>query len=236
MAVAIGIVKQAQFRAEGCLYAALWPAAHALRRRLYPPPRPQEIALTFDDGPNPEYTPRLLDILEIHNIRAAFFLVGKFAEAHPALVRRMVVEGHVIGNHTWSHPNLTRIQIPQVRDELERTKNLLEQITGTVVRVFRPPHGACNAMILKLARSLDMLPVFWNAITADWEDRSASQIAEGLAQQIQRNQTRRRATYLVLHDGRADDPHANCSRSVEAAAQLIGRLQDGYRFVSIQTW
>jgi peptidoglycan-N-acetylglucosamine deacetylase len=234
--VAIGVAKQAQFVAEGCLYAALWPAAHKLRRRLYPPPRPEEIALTFDDGPNPQCTPRLLDILGIHRIKAAFFVVGKFAEAHPALVRRMMTEGHVIGNHTWSHPNLAKIPIPQVREELERTNRLLEQITGTAIRVFRPPYGACNARVLNWARTLGMLPVFWNAITVDWEDRPASQIVEGLVEQIRRNQRRRRATYLVLHDGRADDPQANCSRSVDAAAQLIGRLQEGYRFVSIQTW
>ncbi len=234
--MAIGVAKQAQYVAEGCLYAALWPAARSLRRRLYPPPRPKEIAFTFDDGPNSECTPRLLDLLATHNIRAAFFLVGKFAKAQPALVRRMVADGHAIGNHTWSHPNLATISIRQLREELQRTSTLLEQMTGTAIRIFRPPYGACNAEVLGTARALGMLPVFWNAIAADWEERSASQIVEELAQQIERNQGRRRATYLVLHDGRADNPQAHCGQSIEAAAGLIERLQRNYRFVSIQTW
>jgi peptidoglycan/xylan/chitin deacetylase (PgdA/CDA1 family) len=159
-----------------------------------------------------------------------------FAQAHPALVRRILAEGHVIGNHTWSHPNLSRIPMAQVRAEIERTNSFLEQITGTAIHLFRPPYGACNPEVLKVARDLGLLPVFWNAIAADWEERPASAIATELIQQIERNRARRRASYLVLHDGRADNPQANCAQSVEAAAQLIGRLDGSYRFVSIQTW
>jgi len=234
--MAIGVVKQAKYAAEGCLYTALWPAAKSLRRRLYPPPRPKQIAFTFDDGPNPECTPRLLDLLAAHNVQAAFFLVGKFAKSQPMLVRRMMAEGHVIGNHTWTHPNLAAVSTRRVSEELGRTSTLLEQMTGTAIRIFRPPYGACNPDVLNVARALGMLPVFWNAITDDWEERSASQIVAGLTQQIERNQKRRRATYLVLHDGRADNPQAYCGQSIEAAAGLIERLKHSCRFVSIQTW
>jgi peptidoglycan/xylan/chitin deacetylase (PgdA/CDA1 family) len=236
MAVASRVAKKAQHVAEGCLYAALWPAVRSSRRRLYPPPHPNEIALTFDDGPNPECTPRLLDVLGACQIKAAFFFVGKFVEAHPALVRRVMSEGHAIGNHTWSHPNLTRIPLAEARQELSATSQLLEQITGAAVGIFRPPYGACNAEVLIQARGLGMLPVFWNAMTVDWEDHPASQVVDELVQQIDRNRGRRRATYLVLHDGSADRPHANCSQSIEAAVQLIRRLRGEYRFVSIQTW
>lgn len=236
MSPTTGVVKQAQNLADSCFYAALWPAAQSLRRRLYPPPKPRDVAFTFDDGPNPNNTPHLLDVLASHRIKAAFFLVGRFAEAHPELVCRMVAEGHAIGNHTWSHPNLANIPIAQVREELKRTNGVLEQITGTPIRFFRPPYGACNEEVLNVARGFGMLPVLWNAITVDWEERPAAQVAEELALQIERNRERGRATYLVLHDGRAGDPSADCSRSVEAAAQLIGRLQNEYRFVSIETW
>ena len=232
----MGVARQAQYLAEGCLYAVVWPAAKSLQRRLFPPPRPEEIAFTFDDGPNPECTPRLLDLLAVHQIKAAFFLVGKFAEAQPALVRRMISEGHVVGNHTWNHPNLTKVPISQVREELQRTNSTLEQITGMATQFFRPPHGACNAEVLKKARELGLMPVLWNALTADWEEQPASQIVSDLGQQIERNRCRRRATYLVLHDGRANDLHADCGRSVEAAAQLITQLKGSYRFVSLQTW
>jgi peptidoglycan/xylan/chitin deacetylase (PgdA/CDA1 family) len=222
--------------ADGCVYATLWPAVRLLRRKLYPPPRPNEIALTFDDGPNPECTPRLLDILGSRNIKAAFFVVGKFAVAHPQLVRRIVKEGHVIGNHSWSHPNLASIPLTQVREELQRTSSLLEQIIGNPIRLFRPPYGACNAETLSYARNLGMMPVFWNAMTADWEERPPSRTVEELTQQIERNRSRRRASCIVLHDGRADNPQASGALSVEAAAQLIGCLQNSYSFVSIQTW
>lgn len=236
MALASRVAKRAQHVAEGCLYAVLWPAARSLRRRLYPPPSPNEIALTFDDGPNPECTPRLLDILGANQVKAAFFFVGKFAVAHPELVRRAMAEGHAIGNHTWSHPNLTRIPLASAREELLATSQLLEQITGAAIPIFRPPYGACNTEVLTQARSLGMLPVFWNAITVDWEDRSASQITDELVQQIDRNRGRRRATYLVLHEGSADRQYTNCSQSIEAASQLIALLRGKYRFVSIQTW
>jgi peptidoglycan/xylan/chitin deacetylase (PgdA/CDA1 family) len=148
-----------------------------------------------------------------------------------------VAEGHVIGNHSWSHPNLAEIPIAQVREELVRTSSLLEQITRTKIRFFRPPYGACNPEVLSVARTLGMLPVFWNAIAADWEEgRSASQVSEDLSQQIDRNRRRLLASCIVLHDGRAENPQADCSESVQSAAQLIGRLQENYRFVSIQSW
>jgi peptidoglycan-N-acetylglucosamine deacetylase len=229
-------IKQLLYLTEGYLYTALWPALRSSRRMLYPPPHPKEIGLTFDDGPNPACTLRLLDILSARQIRAAFFLVGKFAESQPSLVRRITAEGHVIGNHTWSHPNLATIPLSQVRQELQCTKTLLEQITGTVIPIFRPPYGACNPEVLSQARTLGMLPVFWNAITLDWEDRSAPQIVEDLAQQIEHNRQRRRATCLVLHDGRADHSQTGCAHSVEAASQLISLLHPEYRFVSIRTW
>ena len=235
MAVTSSVAKKARHAAEGCLYAALWPVVRSSRRRLYPPPRPNEIALTFDDGPNPECTPRLLDILSGYQIKAAFFLVGKFAEAHPALVRRMMTEGHAIGNHSWSHPNLTRIPPAEVRRELLATSQLLEQITGAAVPIFRPPYGACNAKVFIQARSLGMIPIFWNAMTADWGDHSAPQIVDDLVQQVDRNRRRRRATYLVLHDGSADCSRTSCEQSIEAVSQLIPLLCEEYRFVSIQT-
>lgn len=228
--------KHVRYRLESRVYTVLWPAARLLRRRLYPPPRPLEIALTFDDGPNPGATARLLELLHAHNITAAFFLVGKLAETHPGLVRRIAAEGHVIGNHTYSHPNLTRISISEARRELQRANAVLEQITGTAVRVFRPPYGACNAQIMDVARALGMLPVFWNAIAPDWENRPEGAVVSELARQIERNGSRGRATYLVLHDGRAEDPEATCESSIAAAATLIQQFQEKYRFVSIQTW
>lgn len=220
----------------GCVYAAFWPVASKTRRRLYPPPRPDEIALTFDDGPNPESTPRLLDLLASHKVKATFFLVGKFAESQSTLVQRMVAEGHTVGNHTWSHPNLQHIPIGKAKDELDQTSRVLEEITGVKVRLFRPPYGACTREVLRIARDLGMLPVFWNAMAEDWEDITVSQIVKELGYQMERNRNRRRATYLVLHDGRADYTGADCRRSVAAVEQLITGAEGRRKFVDIQTW
>jgi hypothetical protein len=92
--------------AGGCAYAAYWPGSRIFGRALVAPRRPGELALTFDDGPNPAFTPRLLDVLASHDVRATFFMVGSHAQAEPELVRRIVAAGHLIGNHSWSHPNL----------------------------------------------------------------------------------------------------------------------------------
>ena len=114
----------------GCAYAALWPGSQIFGKTLIAPRKPGELALTFDDGPNPAWTPQLLDLLAEHNVQATFFMVGKFAEAEPALVRRVLAAGHTIGNHSWSHPNLAMTAAGQVTEELTRTSETLQQIAG----------------------------------------------------------------------------------------------------------
>lgn len=228
--------RRVQYVAEGWLYSTLWPATRLLRDKVHPPPRPQEIALTFDDGPNEEFTPRFLDVLAQHQIKATFFLVGKFAKECPSVVRRILADGHTIGNHTWRHPNLAKIAASKVEEELESTNRILEQITGEPVLYFRPPYGSSNPEVLKIARRIGLLPVFWNAIARDWEEPSPARIVHDLAWQIFRNKTRRRATCLVLHDGRADGAGSDCTPSLEATAKLIDRMQAEYQFVSLQDW
>src|SRR5580692_10030031 len=124
----------------GCYaYAAMAPGSQLFGLTLTAPRRPGELALTFDDGPNPACTPRLLDILSQHDVRATFFLVGRYAYAEPALVRRIQAAGHLIGNHSWSHPNLAITPARRITEELTRTRDTLRQITGAPVRYFRPP-------------------------------------------------------------------------------------------------
>src|SRR5580704_10238906 len=113
--------------AGGCAYTAMWPASQLFGRALIAPRiesgLPGQLALTFDDGPNPAWTPRLLDILAGQDVRATFFLVGRYAQAEPYLVRRISAAGHLIGNHSWSHPNLAITSARRVEEELTRTRD-----------------------------------------------------------------------------------------------------------------
>jgi len=222
--------------AGGCAYAALWPGSRIFGPTLIAPARSGELALTFDDGPNPVWTPRLLDTLAGHDVRAAFFLVGSYAEREPALVRRMVAAGHLIGNHSWSHLNLALTGAGRVREQLNRTSRTLEQIAGAPVRYFRPPFGARRPVVLRAVRELGMVPVLWNAMTSDWKEPSADAIAQRLARKIDRLERRGRAANIVLHDGSHRDPAANRGPSMAAAGQLIARYQGTHRFVTLDAW
>ncbi len=214
----------------------MWPGSRIFGRALIAPPQPGELTLTFDDGPNPAWTPRLLDILADHGVRATFFMVGRYAQAEPALVRRIAEAGHLIGNHSWSHPNLAITAASHVREELSRTRKALEQITGAPVRFFRPPFGGRRPVVLRIARELEMTPVLWNAITSDWSEPSADRIAKRLMGKIDGNQRRGWATNIVLHDGGHLSLGANRGPSVAAAGQLIARYKATHRFVKLDTW
>ena len=222
--------------AGGCAYAAMVPASQLFGHALIAPRRPDELALTFDDGPNPAWTPQLLETLASHDVRATFFLVGLYAQAAPGLVRRIHDAGHIICNHSWSHPNLAVTGAGRVRQELAQTSETLEQITGSPVRWFRPPFGGRRPVVLKIARSLGMTPVLWNAIATDWSEPSADRIAQRLTAKIDRNQRRGWATNLVLHDGGHLELGANRGPSVAAAGQLLAHYKSTHRFVTLDAW
>jgi len=165
--------------AGGFAYAAMWPASQLFGPTLIAPPRPDELALTFDDGPNPAWTPSLLDILARREVHATFFLVGRYAQAEPALVRQIVAAGHQIGSHSWSHLNLALASASRIEEQLSRTSETLEQITGAPVRYFRPPFGARRPETLRIARQLGLIPVLWNAMTSDWKILPPTRLPSG---------------------------------------------------------
>lgn len=232
----LGTVATLGLAAGSYAYAAMWPASEIFGQSLIAPRSPGELALTFDDGPNPAWTPQLLDTLAARDVRATFFLVGRYAEAEPALVRRIHAEGHLIGNHSWSHPNLAITAAARVRDELTRTCDTLQEITGVPVRYFRPPFGGRRPVVLKIARSLGMTPVLWNAITTDWSEPSANKISQRLCAKIDRNQSHGWATNVVLHDGGHLALGANRGPSVTAAGQILARYKATHRFVTLDAW
>lgn len=237
VAISAGAVAAAAGLAWGGLsYCALWPESQIFGETLIAPRRPSEIAVTFDDGPNPAWTPQLLDILARHNITATFFLIGSFAAREAALVRQIAAAGHVLGNHSWHHPNLALTPRDRVWNELMRTKATLEGITGKGVRLFRPPFGARRPEVLKIARSLGMMPVMWNTMTGDWSTTDPELIAKRLIAKVEKNWARGVAANVVLHDGSHETPTANRGPSITATKRLISQYKRSKKFVTIEDW
>ena len=179
-----------------------------------------QVAITFDDGPDPRWTPKILDILKAANVKAAFFLVGVNAEQHPGLVRRIVDEGHEIGNHTYYHPNLALCWPEHVRLELNATQLLIESITGRATTLFRPPYAADTSpsqlselIPLQIAQDLDYLVVLENIDPQDWAKPGADIILQRVKQQ------RRDGSIILLHDAGGDR-----SQTVEALPRILDWL------------
>ena len=180
-----------------------------------------EVALTFDDGPDPEWTPKILDILKAAKVKAAFFLVGVNAERYPNLVRRIVDEGHEIGNHTYYHPNLALCWPEHVRLELNATQLLIQTLTGRGTTLFRPPYAAdtqparlADLMPLQIAQDQNYLVVLENIDPQDWAKPGADVIVQRIKQQ------RHDGNIILLHDAGGDR-----SQTVEALPRIIEYLQ-----------
>jgi peptidoglycan/xylan/chitin deacetylase (PgdA/CDA1 family) len=233
---ALGLAGAVGLAAGGFAYASLWPGSRIFGTALIAPRRPGEIAMTFDDGPNPEWTPRLLDALARHDVKATFFMLGKFAEAQPELVRRVAAEGHVIGDHSWSHPKLSHCPAKQIEEELKRTKDTLEQIIGSQVRFFRPPFGARRPAVFRIARELGLEPVLWNAMTTDWSEPSAEKIAATLSKTVDALTRTGYAANIVLHDGNHRETVGKRGPSVAAAGMIVERYKETKKFVTLEAW
>jgi len=142
----------------------------------------------------------------------------------------------VVGNHSWSHPNLARTSTIRVREELKRTQETLEQIIGAQVLYFRPPYGARRPVVFRVARELGLEPVLWNAMTTDWKEHSGERIAAWLALKIDRLDRRGFAANVVLHDGNHLEMRGDRGPSIAAAALLLKKYQGTHRFVTIDDW
>jgi peptidoglycan/xylan/chitin deacetylase (PgdA/CDA1 family) len=217
-------------------YASLYPTSRIFGAALIAPNNPKELALTFDDGPNPAFTPQLLDILAAHRIPATFFLLGRHAAAQPALVQRIAAAGHLIGNHSYTHPSLARSSAKRIREELTQTRDTIEQITGAPQKFFRPPFGARRPATFRIARELGLTPVLWNAMTSDWKTLSGGRITASLVRKIDRLNRHGQAANIVLHDSSHLDQAAFRAPSLGAAALLAMRYKPTHTFVRIDAW
>ncbi|MGI8558009.1 MAG: polysaccharide deacetylase family protein [Solirubrobacteraceae bacterium] len=151
--------------------------------------------LTFDDGPSAAGTPALLDLLARHGLRATFFVLGSAAAQHPAIVRRIVADGHAVGNHSWDHPMLPALPEAVRRRQLARTSALIEQITGSAPDLFRPPYGASSAALEQQAAELGLSTQLWDVDTEDWSEPGAEAICAALL-------SARAEDVVLMHDGR----------------------------------
>ncbi|AKZ59649.1 putative oligosaccharide deacetylase [Streptomyces ambofaciens ATCC 23877] len=140
--------------------------------------RGRTMMLTFDDGPDSRYTPDILDTLAKYDVRATFFVCGEMADHNKGLLSRMADEGHVVGNHTWSHPLLTRLTRRRIRSEMERTSEVVEEACGEPPRWFRAPYGAWNRAAFQLGAELGMEPLAWTVDTLDWTTPGTGTIVE----------------------------------------------------------
>lgn len=174
------------------------------------------IALTFDDGPHPVFTPRLLDGLKERGVHATFFLIGKNIVGNEEIVKRMKEEGHLIGNHTYNHVQLTKISADKACEEIINTNDLICEVTGSGTEFIRPPFGSWND---NLECGIELIPILWSVDPLDWKTESASAVVNRVVKNIKENDI------ILLHDYYAS--------SVEAALQIVDILQEkGYEFVT----
>jgi peptidoglycan/xylan/chitin deacetylase (PgdA/CDA1 family) len=224
--------------AGGCAYAALSAQSQIFGKVLIAGRNPSEIALTFDDGPNDIATERLLEVLARHNVHATFFLIGRFARQRPQIARAIASAGHLIGNHTMTHPWLAWQTASRIRQELAGCNAILEDILGTPIRYLRPPHGARRPYVMRAARELGLATVQWNIIPGDWKPIGAQAIVARTVQGISRNQRQGRGSNIVLHDGGDRSLGQPRLATVEATDELLRRYrqQPGTTFVTVDSW
>ncbi len=178
----------------------------------------RKIALTFDDGPHPSYTEQLLDGLKERGVHATFFVTGEHAQLHPDIIKRMQEEGHLIGNHTYSHIQLRKGNREVFKEELIKTNEILEEITGQEVVYVRPPYGSWDKSFEK---ELNMFPVLWTVDPLDWCSSNADCIAQKIVSKVDENDI------ILMHD--------YYKSSVEAALMAVDELlEKGYTFVTVE--
>ena len=189
---------------------------------------PKQIALTFDDGPNDPHTCNLLDVLAKHNVQATFFLIGRYVRQRADIAAEIAHRGHVIGNHTFTHPLLTFQSAAHIRNEISQCRSAILDAVGKHSNLFRPPWGGRRPAVFRIARQLGLEPVMWNITGYDWKAPSPEFIEEKVSPKIHGGDV------ILLHDGGHAAFGTDRSATVVAVDRLITRfMAEGYEFVTV---
>jgi len=187
-----------------------------------------QLALTYDDGPNDPHTFRLLEVLAKRDVHATFFLIGRYVRQRPEIAREVVKAGHVVGNHTFTHPLLSLQSAAEIRRQLTDCHKALQDAVGEHSNLFRPPFGGRRPAVLRIARELGLEPVMWNVTGYDWNAPPSAVIERKVTKQI------RGGDVILLHDGGHKQMGADRSQTVQAADHLISKYKlEGYEFKTI---
>lgn len=178
------------------------------------------VALTFDDGPHPEVTPRILDTLKKHDAKATFFMLGSQVEYYPELSNKVMEAGHEIGNHTMNHHDLTALEFNQIIEEMQQSNDIIEKATGRATTLFRPPYGASNGNVEQIASGMGNSLVMWSVDSLDWKSRDAVAVNEEVMSNVSPG------SIVLMHD-----IHPS---TADALPQLLTSLEEqGYQMVTV---
>ncbi|MCK6076859.1 polysaccharide deacetylase family protein [Paenibacillus silvae] len=189
-------------------------------------PSTKQVALTFDDVPDPRFTGQVLDVLKKYKVRATFFVVGSRAEKHPDLVKRMVKEGHVIGNHSYNHPEFSKLSMTAFRRQILRTGDIIQRLTGYTPKMIRPPYGDINEEQLRWARKQRYSIVNWNVDSLDWKGLPKEKVKHNILAAV------KPGSIVLQHAGGGTG--SNLKGTVEALPEVIEELRNqGYDLVTL---
>ncbi|MBV9079717.1 MAG: polysaccharide deacetylase family protein [Elusimicrobia bacterium] len=212
---------------------SLWPIYEL--QRLHPPHvalwrgdvHRRQVALTFDDGPDPRYTPRVMNVLDHYHVKGTFFLVGKHVKEHPELAQQIVNDGHAIGNHGWSHQDLRLLNPEQVHREIADTGDAIQSATGLRPTLFRAPYGMVTRPIMDEAKRQGYSVVQWSFSPKDWTRPSSDKIIRRVVKNT------KNGSIILLHDS-SPTGQENREATIAALPQLIEALRsEGFELVTI---
>jgi peptidoglycan-N-acetylglucosamine deacetylase len=225
-------------------YAAVHPRAQLFGSAICQTNSARKLALTFDDGPNPAITPKLLDLLDRYKAKATFFVIGRFVRECPELVQETAARGHEVGNHTELHPNLLWLNPTKVRVELRLCHDAIRGAIGSPPKWFRPPYGMRNPWVIPAAREFGYRTVTWTLLPGDWKEKPLDWLIlrlQPIARRAKRNlqsgsnvSAAATGDVLCLHDGAHRELNGDRSRTLAALEHWLPRWRDlGLEFVTI---